>query len=134
MKQVQAYRCEHCGKVYLMKSACLEHEAHRCPHNPENRPLCYDCKHYQPSMEADNKERVVWYTDSPWGDVEHMKKFDPNRCSVLGCKLFNNIKLSDEVLEALDENDYTAMPLPSNGCVNFVEAEDDKPTNKVIFR
>lgn len=89
-------------------------------------------KHYEPSFEADNQERVVWYTDSPWGDVEHMKKFDPNKCSVLGCKLFNNMKLSDEVLEALDENDYTAMPLPSNGCVNFVEAEEDKPTDKVF--
>lgn len=37
-----------------------------------------------------------------------------------------------QVLEALDENDYTAMPLPSNGCVNFVEAEEDKPTDKVF--
>lgn len=134
MKEVQAYRCEHCGKVYLMKGKCIEHEQYRCTRNPKNRPLCYDCKHYEPSMEADNQERIVWYTDSPWGDVEHMKKFDPNRCSVLGCKLFNNMKLSEEVLEALDENDYTAMPLPSVGCHNFVEAEENKPTDKVIFR
>ena len=44
MKEVQAYRCEHCGKVYLMKTACLEHEAHRCPRNPETRLMCYDFK------------------------------------------------------------------------------------------
>lgn len=134
MKEVQAYRCEYCGKVYLIKGKCIVHEQYRCTRNPELRPLCYDCKHYEPSVKADNQERVVWYTDSPWGDVENMKKFDPNRCSVLGCKLFNNMKLSDEVLEALDENDYTAMPLPSSGCVNFVEAKEDKPTDKVIFR
>ena len=106
MKQVQAYRCEHCGKVYLMKSACIEHEAHRCPHNPENRPLCYDCKHYQPSAEADNKERIIYYSGfRPWDDeeIKYSKKFDPNKCECTDRKLFNNIKLSDEMQDALHE-------------------------------
>lgn len=126
MKRVQAYRCEHCGKVYLMKSACLEHEAHRCPHNPENRPLCYDCKHYHPSMEADNKERITYEIDCPWGDVEYSKKFDPNKCERTDRKLFNNIKLSDEMQEALHEAGYNPMPLPKDGCHMFLPFTDNK--------
>lgn len=129
MKEVQAYRCEHCGKVYLMKTACLEHEAHRCPRNPENRPLCYDCKHYQPSMEADNKERIC-----PWGDGEYSKKFDPNKCERTDHKLFNNIKLSDEMQEALHEAGYKPMPLPKDGCKGFEPTDGENfKTDKFIF-
>lgn len=135
MKEVQAYRCEHCGKVYLMKSACLEHEAHRCPRNPENRPLCYDCKNYQPSMEADNKERISYFIDAPWGDVEYCKKFDPNRCAITKQKLYNSMKLSDEMEDALYEADYRAMPLPKDGCRLFVpKTDNDNKTDKVIFK
>lgn len=126
MKQVQAYRCEHCEKVYMMKSACLEHEAHRCPQNPENRPLCYDCKHYQPSVEADNKERIIYFSGfCPWNDEEIKlgKKFDPNKCECTDRKLFNNIKLSDEMQEALHEAGYNPMPLPKDGCKDFEPTE-----------
>jgi len=49
MKEVKAYRCEYCGKVYLRKGNCKKHE-HFCYHNPKNARPCYDCK-YQ-SMEA----------------------------------------------------------------------------------
>ena len=125
MKQVQAYRCEHCGKLYLKKSACLEHEEHRCPRNPEIRPLCYDCKNYQRSMEADNQERISYFIDTPWGDVESCKKFDPNRCAIANQKLYNNIKLSDEITDALNEADYRAMPLPKDGCRLFVSMTEN---------
>lgn len=130
MKQVQAYRCEHCGKVYLMKSACIEHEAHRCPRNPENRPLCYDCKNYQPSMEVGNKERIT-YEICSLGKVEHSKKFDPNKCSITKQKLYNNIKLSDEMQDALYEAGYNPMPLPKDGCKDFEPTDESnyKPTS-----
>ncbi len=135
MKEVQAYRCEHCGKVYLMKTACLEHEAHRCPRNPENRPLCYDCKHYQPSIEADDRERIKYYMDAPWGDLEYSKKFDPNKCKRTDCKLFNNIKLSDEMTDALNEAGYKPMPLPKDGCKDFEQTDGENyKTDKFIFR
>lgn len=137
MKQVQAYRCEHCGKVYLMKTACLEHEAHRCPRNPENRPMCYDCKHYQQSMEDGERETIKYQVESAWSsqDIVIVKKFDPNRCRKKGCKLFNNIKLSDEMTTALDDADFKPMPLPKDGCSDFeVADEEDKKTDKLIFR
>lgn len=35
MEQVTAYRCKHCGKVYLRDFACKRHEETRCPQNPE---------------------------------------------------------------------------------------------------
>ena len=135
MREVEAYRCEYCGKVYLKKTACKEHEAHRCPRNPENRPICYDCKHYQQSMEADNKEWISYYIESPWVDVEYRKKFDPNKCEVSGCKLFNNMKLSCEMTTALDEAGYKSMPLPKEGCKDFKPTDNNNNgTDKIIFR
>lgn len=133
MKEVQAYRCEHCGKVYLIKGKCIVHEQYRCPRNPENRPLCYDCKNYKPSIDANNQERIVWYTDAPLGAVEHMKKFDPNTCPRLNKKLFNNINLSDEVVDELFEYGYEPMPLPKDGCSDF-EADNRKSINKTVVR
>ena len=129
MKQVQAYKCEHCGKVFLRKSACIEHEAHRCPRNPENRPLCYNCKNYQPSMEADNQERISYYSGFRQWDGEEIKfskKFDPNRCAITKQKLYNSIKLSDEMEDALYEAGYRAMPLAKDGCNLFLPFTDYK--------
>lgn len=119
MKQVQAYRCEHCGKVYLMKSACIRHECHRCPRNPEKRPLCYDCKNYQPSAGLGDKEQIIYEIDCSWGNVVYSKEFDPNKCNITKQKLYNNIKLSYEMRDALHEAGYNPMPLPKDGCKDF---------------
>lgn len=74
-------------------------------------------------MEADNKERITYEMDCPWGDVEYSKKFDPNKCDITDRKLFNNIKLSDEMQEALHEAGYNPMPLPKDGCKDFEPTE-----------
>lgn len=41
MKEITAYRCSHCGKVYVTKKACIVHE-NNCIRNRENRccPTC----------------------------------------------------------------------------------------------
>ena len=85
--------------------------------------MCYDCKHYQPSSEEDNRERITYEMDCPWGDVEYSKNFDPNKCERTDRKLFNNIKLSDEMQEALHEAGYNPMPLPKDGCKDFEPTE-----------
>lgn len=120
----QAYRCEYCGKIYLRKSACLLHEIHLCLRNPENRPLCYDCKHYNPCFFDNEKEAITCYGDTPWGgEFKYKIHFSPNKCELQNFKLFNNIKLSDEKTTALYEAGYEAMPLPKDGCEYFEESE-----------
>lgn len=36
------YKCDYCGKNYLVGSACGRHETF-CPKNPANRHACFDC-------------------------------------------------------------------------------------------
>ena len=131
MKQVTAYRCDFCGKTYLREYACKSHEHDRCTQNPEIRPLCYSCKHYDPSWEdteQDEIEYAVW-TD-PYGDEHYSTKlFTPNKCAHPDNKrkLYNNMKLSDEMRAALSGYDYYPMPIRRNGgCENY-EAIPEHP-------
>lgn len=130
MEQVTAYRCQHCGKVYLRDFACKRHEETRCPQNPEIRPLCYSCRHYAASY--DEEERVM-YVDGVdlWNGEEHFasKLFAPNKCTCSGNerKLYNNLKLSDEMRAGLAEADYEPMPNFRNGGCNFYQAIPEHP-------
>lgn len=44
MKQVTAYKCDHCGKKYERKDFAEHHEKY-CFNNPEIWPACLDCKY-----------------------------------------------------------------------------------------
>lgn len=41
MKTIEAYKCEHCNKVYQFKKSCASHEK-RCYKNPQTRS-CASC-------------------------------------------------------------------------------------------
>ncbi len=114
MKQVQAYRCEHCGKTYLRPHACREHEENRCSRNPEIRPYCYSCEHYKESFPDTEKERITYSLGIDYyGDEEYdIKLFSPNQCLHPDnpCKLYNNINLSEEMRQGLSEAGYRPMP------------------------
>ncbi|TGY80893.1 hypothetical protein [Lepagella muris] len=136
MKEITAYRCQHCGKVYLKRHACQKHEDERCPENVEIRPLCYSCVHYAPDYDDENKERIefVDYVDSYFG-TEHysIKLFSPNKCTYPKCtrKLFNNINLSQEMRKGLAESEYYPMPTPrTGGCPFYKVIPDHHHTNK----
>lgn len=46
MKEQKAYRCDHCKKVYLSKTACKKHEVEWCRKNPLLKAKCfYGCRH-----------------------------------------------------------------------------------------
>lgn len=44
MKEIKAYKCGYCGKLYQRKHACRRHEDNDCLKNPKIRPVCFDCK------------------------------------------------------------------------------------------
>ncbi len=56
MKQVTAYRCDHCSKT-SSKSAISRHEK-MCKRNPNNKHVCYECIHLDVHKE---ERRVVEY-------------------------------------------------------------------------
>lgn len=45
MKEVTAYRCDYCKKLYMRSGTCANHEE-LCLKNPQNIPLCYTCQHF----------------------------------------------------------------------------------------
>ena len=64
MKEITAYCCEHCKKVYQKKHACEKHEKEWCRHNPTLKAKCfYDCKHL-------TSEYAIIYQDVREGQME----------------------------------------------------------------
>jgi len=43
-KEITAYFCDHCNKLYQRQHACITHEK-RCSKNPDNDRLCWNCMH-----------------------------------------------------------------------------------------
>ncbi len=126
MKQVTAFLCEHCHKVYLRAHACKKHEQFRCTQNPEIRPLCYSCEYYAQSGfedKADDIEFEFW-TDYYGDQHSSSKEFSPNKCShpSNGGKLYNNMKLSAKMTEALSNYGYKPMPTLRTGGCQFYKA------------
>lgn len=69
----ETYRCDHCNKFYLRKSACLKHEE-ACFYNPENYRICYDCVHLTKkdveSIEEDDHGNLVKYSMFYCGQID----------------------------------------------------------------
>lgn len=47
MIRVNAYRCSHCGKLFLTEIRCIKHEKKYCNKSPCNIAACYSCKWYK---------------------------------------------------------------------------------------
>lgn len=90
MKEVKAYRCEFCGKLFLRKNNCEEHEKNDCSKIPKNRALCYECKHYK-----------------------------MNKCKINDDLMFNPLHMRDYVCDALIGAGWQYMPTVENGCKNY---------------
>jgi len=59
----EIYKCEHCNKLYQIKSKCLEHEK-TCSKNPDNQRACFGCRHLE-------KKNYTIYEDHPYsGELE----------------------------------------------------------------
>ena len=60
MKQIKAYQCDHCRKLYKRPKSCEKHEV-ICKSNPENSVACDGCKFL-------TKKDVTQYYDTPVGE------------------------------------------------------------------
>lgn len=121
MKEVKAYRCQYCGKLYLTKRGCERHENDICTKSPERRPLCYNCKNYRATYDEHEREKIT-ITEYLGEDVSYQNfYFYPNKCHAKICKLFFNVKLSEELQDELYENRYIPMPSVNKGCECYEE-------------
>lgn len=111
MKQVTVpiYSCDHCGKLYKRKNACINHEP-MCGHNPENRRACFGCVHLE-------KVKADYYIDSPYGGEIHTE------VHVLKCHKLEKYVYPPRVEHnktAFDFGDTLNTPMPRK-CEHYME-------------
>lgn len=121
MKKVKAYRCEHCGQLFMTEWRCKRHEVEYCKKNPQIRALCYGCKHYEPHYHE--VETVNGYEDylTYFGEeVPWTYEVNPSRCKACGCKLYNKRNMRQSRVEVLEDEGYVAMKtLRDGGCEHY---------------
>ena len=121
MKEVKAYRCEFCGKVFLRKNTCEEHEKHYCNKIPLNRALCYDCKYYHAAYENEVKDVELVRDDG----IKFTKRMQLNRCKIYNFLIFNSLHMPDYICDALIGAGWQYMPTVENGCGCYKRFKDE---------
>lgn len=120
MKEVKAYRCEFCGKVFLRKNTCEKHEKNDCSKIPKNRALCYDCKYYHIANNNEVKDVELVGDDG----IRFAKRMELNRCEVYNTLMFNFLHMPYYVCDALIGVGWQHMPTVENGCGCFKHFKD----------
>lgn len=101
MQIISAYKCEYCGKVYQRGDRCLRHES-TCAKGPDNRPLCYSCKHCC-------KDNLIYRCN---------KVEAPNN------KLYIRDHLPKDWCVRIEKyHGYRTMPTPTNGGCEYYERQ-----------
>lgn len=123
MKEVKAYRCEFCGKVFLRKNTCEKHEKNDCSKIPKNRALCYECKHYNVGFIGFNEAKDIELERDD--GLKFTKRMNPNRCEINNDLMFNSLHMRDCVCNALISVGWQYMPTVENGCKNYKYFKDE---------
>lgn len=120
MKEVKVYSCEFCGKLFLRKNNCEEHEKNGCSKIPKNRALCYDCKHYHIANKNEVKDIELVCDDG----IKFAKRMQLNRCEINNDLIFNSLHMPDYICDALIGVGWQYMPTVENGCVCYKHFKD----------
>ena len=114
----EIYKCEHCNKLYQIKSYCLKHEI-SCHKNPDNYRVCFSCNHLE-------KKNYTLFFDMPDGS-EMERKVDLLFCPKIGSFLYPpKVEHKGNAYELFDTN----KPMPRT-CKVY---EDEKKDFESIFK
>lgn len=109
----KVYRCDHCGKRYARKHACLKHEA-CCIKAPHNLGVCFYCEHL-------DKKEIEYYVEvmAAGSDLGVCFRDDKRKSSCYYCKLLDKKMYPtslDEIVDKYPENfeDQERMPTECN--------------------
>lgn len=127
MKEIKAYKCGYCGKLYQRKPSCRRHEDNDCLKNPKIRPVCFDCKLMQCSEETEDVD--WWVTMMDGREVRVSRKFKRTICRETGAKMYVDVHLSEEAKYGLDDEGWEAMPTHAEGCKYAKLYRDDYGKN-----
>lgn len=74
----EIYKCDHCNKLYQIKSCAIAHEL-ICSKNPTNHRPCFICAHLE-------KKETIYYYDTYCG--ENKKTINLLHCAVIDSFLY----------------------------------------------
>lgn len=107
MKQLErtVYKCDHCGKNYLVKHACAKHEKY-CPKSPENRHACFQCCH----LEVDRVKSDEGYNEKTFRCVKKDIELHSFRAEAIGHSCLGHTERMPLQCESFnDANVYTSV-------------------------
>jgi hypothetical protein len=109
----EVYKCEHCRKLYQIKSACISHEP-KCKKNPDNFKICHGCEFLE------KKEVEVNFQDH--NGYDHFRKKKLLHCNKLNKYVFplsiENSGYGGYLQEDIGDGDIENEPMPKK-CESF---------------
>lgn len=117
MIKVDAYRCSHCGKLFLTERGCAKHEEKFCNKSPCNIAACYSCKWYKETGQTTTITRTRFH---PLMGYEYEKEVYVNIClKYHNAKMFNSFHASEELIEDAENGGFRIMPTIEEGCLDY---------------
>jgi len=121
MKQVTAYECEFCKKLYKTVKGITTHET-RCSKNPENDRVCYSCINLI-------KKKTIQYLNTTYGNDN--KKVELLYCEKRKVFLYPPIvEHKQNWIDSADlENEVPNLPMPK---VCEILEDENKEFDKIF--
>ena len=113
-KDITAYFCDFCNRLFQRKGACSNHENNHCRSNPKNRDACIDCKHCE---KIDIEMVVDGYNG--YFHVDRVIKTSHFKCNKFDKLMypFKAEKWAEKYPHDFDEQER--MPSVEQGCEGF---------------
>ena len=113
MKEVQAYKCDHCGKLYKVRGTCIRHEKY-CRNAPNNQHICIWCSSLEKNDNAEEGKifyckKLDKYLHSYVAERRNLKCVAITERMPLTCEFRENTLLEDigyKSVELFEENLY----------------------------
>ena len=119
MIRVDAYRCSHCGKLFLTERGCVKHEEKYCNKSPCNIAACYSCKWYKETEQTTTITRTGVNPLTGY-EYEYEKEVRINLClKHHNAKMFNSFHASEELIEDAENSGFHIMPTMEEGCLDY---------------
>lgn len=123
MIRVDAYRCSHCGRLFLTERGCVKHEEKYCNKSPCNIAACYSCKWYK---ETGQTTTITITGLPPLAGHEYEKTVRVNIClKHHNAKMFNSFHASEKLVADAENGGFCIMPTMEEGCLDYKKKENE---------
>lgn len=124
LENTTVYKCEHCNKVSISKSAMKSHEC-ACKKNPTNVPKCDDCYWFENATQY-NGEFETEHFDVMFNEGLSGAKSEPYDIAIQTCPFYGKLyfKLYGSVAAYVEAEGWMKKPSKVQGCHHYLSIED----------